>query len=194
VKLGVLSPALICSLVATALAQSPGLSDAEVAAAIAAAKQPKKYSSMYVEATGRYAAPYSVLLQGPIGRTMEIARVAFEEFKPITPLAIGPTVRAHEITFTVYGHGSVPTIKNLVLMPPKAASRDDAIQPLAEPRSPWRDSAPRTYAPGYNYRLERFFRFSAESIPPGDIQIIVVSEGGGQDRYTVKSIDRERIR
>jgi hypothetical protein len=186
---------LVCLLASAAFGQNARLTDDEVTAAITAAKQPKTFSSMYVEATGRFAAQYSVLLQGPVGRTMDIARVAFEAFKPFTASAIGPTVRTHEIAFTVYGHGAVPSVTNLVIVPPNATSRDEAIQPLEEPsKTPWEDKAPRTYSPGFNYHKEKYFRFAEASIPPGDIQIIVVSEGGGQERYTVKSLDRERMK
>jgi hypothetical protein len=67
---------------AIASAQSALLTDAELEPALAAAKQ-DRFQSLFVEAHGRFGADFSLLLQGPIGRTMDLAREAFESYKPL---------------------------------------------------------------------------------------------------------------
>ena len=69
--------------VAVASAQNVELSDAEVDAAIISATQPV-FKAMFVEAHGRFAAYYSVILQGPVDRTMDVARKAFDSYKRMT--------------------------------------------------------------------------------------------------------------
>src|SRR6266571_5328267 len=68
--------------VSTVSGQSAGLTDADAETALAAAREPR-YESSFVEAHGRFAAYFSVLVQGPIGRTMDLAREAFESYKPL---------------------------------------------------------------------------------------------------------------
>jgi hypothetical protein len=75
------------------LAQSDGLTDEQLFAAIGAVNQPG-WTSLFVEAKGRFGAEYSVLLQGPIGRTMDLAREAFESYKPLAAVAVPAQVRA----------------------------------------------------------------------------------------------------
>lgn len=182
---------------ATASAQNRGLTDAEVDAAIAAAKEPK-FQSMFVEAHGRFAAYYTVILQGPVGRTTDIARDAFDSYKPMTADKVPAGVRAHAVTLAVLRHGGSESIKNVVIMPPGATSRDAAIQPLPPLRLlAGRDVRPRTWKPGLGSAtssgLPMFYRFAEDELPPGDLQILVVTSGG-EERYTVKAEERDRIR
>jgi hypothetical protein len=92
-------------------------------------------------------------------------------------------------------------VKNVVIMPPDAVGRDAAIQPLPRRRANLRgdvvrDVVPRTWQPGLSIRsieLPQFERFPMDSLPPGDIQIILVTERGDR-RYTVRAKDRDRLR
>src|SRR5262245_38255874 len=122
---------ILTTLVASTLvAQAGGLTDEEVNNAINAAKQPR-WASLFVEAKGRFAAHYSVLLQGPVGRTMDLGREAFESYKPLTASSVPCEMRAHELTLTLAKHSGARTeVKNVVIMPLGATSRDEAIQPL----------------------------------------------------------------
>lgn len=182
--------------------QSAGLTDEEVDAAINAAKQPR-WTSMFVEAKGRFAAYYSVLLQGPVGRTMDLAREAFESYKPLKVSDVPPETRAHEVTFTVVTHsGTRGGIKNIVIMPPGATSQDAAIQPMPpRRRDPLtrlisRDVRPRMWKPGLGSEpsgLPFYYRCAEVALPPGDLQVIVVTDSG-EERYTVRVEERERIR
>jgi hypothetical protein len=125
------------------LAQRGGLTDEQVDAAIAAAKQPG-WTSLFVEAKGRFGAYYSVLLQGSVGRTMDLARDTFESYKPLTAATVPATVKAPAVTLAVVRHrdsNGVIAIKNVVLMPP-GAGRDAAIQPLPPGRL-FQDRRPR---------------------------------------------------
>jgi hypothetical protein len=173
-----------------------GLTDDEVSQAIAAAKQ-AAWKSMFVEAKGRFAADYSVVLQGPVGRTMDIAREAFDSYKPIPPSAIGPSVRAREITFAVLRHSEGSGFKNVVVIPPTARDRDDAIQPIPfQGLSTPPDVLPRTWKPGYGtdlYGGSIFRRFALANLPEGDLTIIVVTETR-DERYVVKAAERDRLR
>ena len=183
-------------LIAPLFAQSAGLTDEEVDAAIAAAKQPG-WTSLFVEAKGRFAAYYSVLLQGPTGRTMDLAREAFESYKPLTAATVPAVVRLHAVTLTVVRHSTSKAIKNVVLMPPGATSRDAAIQPLS-PRGLLnaRDTRPRTWRSGLGSAasgLPSIYHFAEDELPPGDLQIVVVTDSG-EERYTVKVQDRDRLR
>ncbi len=178
------------------------LTDEEVNAAIAAAKQPG-WASLFVEAKGRFAAYYSVLLQGPVGRTMDVAREAFESYKPLAASDVPVGVTAREVTFTIIKHSGSQSIKNVVVMPPGARSRDAAIQPL-RPRSmfssskslTWHEGQPRTWTPRFGSEpasSSLYYRFAEDALPPGDLQIVVVT-GSGEERYTVKAQDRDRLR
>lgn len=188
--------------VSIVLAQGEGLTDAEVDAAISLAKQ-QRYQSLFVEAHGHFAADFSVLLQGPVGRTMDLAREAFDSYKPLTTSDVPPEARAHEITLTVLTHsGTHAGLKNVVVMPPGATSRDAAIQPLPAHRRfpangvPWRDMRPRTWKPGLGSEpsgFPVFYRFAEDSLPAGDLQIVVVTNSG-EERYAVKAQERDRIR
>ena len=183
-------------------AQSAGLTNAEVEDAIAAAKQPK-YTSLFVEAHGRFAAYYTVLLQGPVGRTMDLAREQFENYKPLMVSDVRPEVKAHEITVVILKHGGNEEIRNVVVMPPGATSRDAAIQAL-QPR-PFvslngvlrRDQRPRTWKSGLGQSTTSgpllSYRFAEDSLPSGDLSIIVATNLG-EERYTVKEQERSRIR
>lgn len=106
--------------VSTLFGQTTGLTDEQVEAAIAAAKQPG-WKSLFVEATGPFLADYSLLLQGPVGRTMDMAREAYESYKPLTTATVPAGVRAHEVTLAIVRHTGrdVPGIKNVVIMPRK---------------------------------------------------------------------------
>jgi hypothetical protein len=97
------------------------------------------------------------------------------------------------VTLTVVRHSGASGIKNVVLMPPGATARGAAIQPL--PRLPaGRDQPPRTWRPGaYELRFPQFYRFADDELPPGDLQIVVATEAG-EERYTVKAQDRDRLR
>jgi hypothetical protein len=80
-------------------------------------------------------------------------------------------------------------------MPTDATSRDEAIQPLPRER-PSVDHVPRSWRPGYgdNYdRLPLYYRFEEAGLPKGDIRIIVATNDG-QETFTVRAQDRERIR
>lgn len=189
--------------ISTVFAQSAGLTDVEVEAAISAAKEPG-WRSLFVEATGPFLADYSLLLQGPVGRTMDLAREAHESYKPLTAAMVPPSVRAREITVAIVEHaGKVPGIKNVVIMPPGATSRDAALQPLARRRQDdflrgdfSRDAIPRTWRPGFGIDSVRFpqvERFAEDTLPPGDIEIILVTQSGDR-RYRVKAQDRDRLR
>jgi hypothetical protein len=184
------------------------LTDEQANAAIAAAKQPQ-WTSMFVEAKGRFAAYYSVLLQGPVGRTMDLAREAFESYKPLAASDVPADVRAREVTFTVIKHGGSDSIKNvsiknIVVMPSGATSRDAAIQPLGRPAissgakgASGREARPRTWKPGFTAATASgdplFYRFAEDALPPGEFQIIIATTAG-DERYTVKAEERERIR
>jgi hypothetical protein len=182
------------AVVSPLLAQSAGLTDQELFAAIDAVNQPG-WSSLFVEAKGRFGADYSVLLQGPIGRTMDLAREAFESYKPLAAVAVPAETRAHAVTLTIVRHSGAPGIKNVVLMPPGATSRGAAIQPLPSLRLRAGDNRPRTWRPGAHAPLgfPQFYRFAENELPQGDLQIIVVTESGEQ-RYTVKTQERDGIR
>lgn len=186
---------------ATVSAQSPLLTDAELEPALAAAKQ-ERFQSLFVEARGRFGAGFSLLLQGPIGRTMDLAREAFESYKPFGPADVPPDVRARELTLVVMTHtGARRGLKNVVIMPPAATSRDAAIQPLPARQRPLdgrfqRDAPPRTWTPRLGSESSRFpaaFRFAEAALPTGDIQIIVATDSG-DERYTVRAQERDRIR
>ena len=191
------------ALVAVMSAQSAILSDDQVEAAIAAAKQ-TKYTSLFVEARGPFAADHSVLIQGPVGRTMDLAREAFDRYKPFKVTDVPPAVRTREISFLIVRHsGTIRDIKNFVIMPPGATSRDSAIQPLPPARfrstltgSAVEDVLPRTWRPGLGSEPSGFplsFRFSEDALPPGDLRLIVVTDLG-DERFTVRAQDRDRIR
>src|SRR4030095_8333961 len=130
---------------AAVFAQPAGLTNAEVEAAIAAAKQ-SGYKSIFAQARGRFAASFTIIVQGPVGRTMDFAREAFDTYKPITPKDVPAEIRAHAVTLTVLKHGMTRNIKNIVVMPAGAASRDAAIQPIAA--AP-KDARPRTWKPNF---------------------------------------------
>jgi hypothetical protein len=177
------------------------LTDAELEPALAAAKE-ERFRSLFVEASGRFGADFSLLLQGPIGRTMDLAREAFESYKPFGPGDVPPHVRARELTLVVMTHtGTRRAVKNLVIMPPAATSRDAAIQPLpARQRSLdgllQRDAPPRTWTPRLGSGSSRFpaaFRFAEADLPAGDIQIVVATDSG-DERYTVRTQERDRLR
>lgn len=203
--MGIRAAVVASCLSVTLLAQGGALTDAEVEAAIAAAKQPK-FQSSFVEAKGRFMADYSVLLQGPVGRTMDLAREAFDSYKPFKASDVPIEVKAHEISVGIIKHytGS-PVIKNVVFLPLGATSREAAIQKLEHPARPdplsrrgipWRDRRPRTWKPRLGAEASPFVlfdRFAESELPPGDLQILVVTDAGEQ-RYTVKAEDRKLIR
>jgi hypothetical protein len=178
---------------AAVLAQPAGLTDAEVEAAIAAAKQ-SGYKSLFAQARGRFAAGFSIIVQGPVGRTMDLAREAFDSYKPITPKDVPAEVRAHAVTFTVLKHGVTKNIKNVVVMPAGATSRDAAIQPIAAAA---KDARPRTWKPNFVSQDESgpsvYYRFAAASLPPGEFQIVIATDAG-DERYTIRAQDRSGIR
>jgi hypothetical protein len=181
--------------VATLTGQAPGLTNDEVDAAIAAAKQ-AAFKSSFVEARGRFAAFFTVIVQGPVGRTMDLAREHFETYKPLKASDVPAELRAHAVTFTVLQHGSAQiAIKNVVIMPAGTSSRDHAIQPLpANPSD--RDAPPRTWRPKFGADppgKALFYRFAESALPAGDLQIIVAAESG-DEKYTVKAQERDRIR
>jgi hypothetical protein len=182
------------SLASSVLAQNAGLNDEEVQAAINAAKH-QKFASMFVEAKGRFAAYYSVLLQGPVGRTMDLAREGFESYKPLQPWDVRPEVRAHEVTFAVIKHGGNQTIKNVVVLPPGTTSPDAAIQPLRRSFLQVAEKRPRTWRPrlGNDVGATRFYRFAEDALPLGDFQILIVTDYG-EERYSVKAQERDLIR
>src|SRR4030095_6446567 len=99
---------------AAVFAQPAGLTDAEVETAITAAKQ-SGYKSIFAQARGRFAASFTIIVQGPVGRTMDLAREAFDSYKPIAPKDVPAEVRAHAVTFTVLKHGLTQKIKNVVV-------------------------------------------------------------------------------
>ncbi len=146
---------------ATVSAQSSLLTEAELEPALAAAKA-ERFQSLFVEARGRFGADFSLLLQGPVGRTMDLAREAFESYKPFGPGDVPPDVRARELTLVVMTHtGARRGVKNVVIMPPAATSRDAVIQPLpARQRSLdgrlQRDAPPRTWTPRLGSESSRF--------------------------------------
>jgi hypothetical protein len=180
--------------VATLTGQAPGLTNDEVDAAIAAAKQ-AGFKSSFVEARGRFAAFFTVIVQGPVGRTMDLAREHFDTYKPLKASDVPGELRAHAVTFSVLQHGTGDhEIKNVVVLP-AGASRDNAVQSLpANPSA--KDALPRTWRPKLRGAVpgkNLFFRFAENTLPAGDLQIIVVSEYG-DERYTVKAEERDRIR
>src|SRR3954467_10221110 len=126
---------------AVLFAQPAGLTDTEVEAAIAAAKG-SGFKSIYAQARGRFAAHFTIVAQGPVGRTMDVAREAFDSYKPITPKEVSADVRAHALTLIILKHVQRQSIKNVVVMPSASASRDAAIQPV--PAAP-KDALPRTW-------------------------------------------------
>src|SRR5262245_21446482 len=150
---------------AALLAQPAGLTDAEVEAAIASAKQ-SGYKSIFAQARGRFAAGFTIIVQGPVGRTMDLAREAFDSYKPIAPKDVPAVVRARAVTFTVLKHGESQNIKNVVVMP-AGASRDAAIQPM--PAAP-KDARPRTWKRNFVGSEEAgtpsYYRFAEASLPP----------------------------
>jgi hypothetical protein len=173
-----------------------------VESAIATTKQPR-FQSLFVEATGPFLADYSLILQGPVGRTMDLAREAHESYKPLTAAMIDPHVRTPEITLAIVRHTGrdIPAVKHVVIMPPGATSRDQAIQPLPRRRltlrdGPVRDAIPRTWRPSFGSEtalFPQFERFAINALPPGEFQIMLVTESGDR-RYTVRSKDRARLR
>lgn len=186
---------------ATASAQSALLTDAELEPALAAAKQ-DRYQSLFVEARGRFGADFSLLLQGPIGRTMDLAREAFESYKPFGPADVPPHVRARELTLVALTHTGVRRgVKNVVILPPAATSRDAAIQPFPSRPPPfdaglWRDASPRTWRGRLGLESSPFptaFRFAEVDLLADDLQIIVATDAG-DERYTVRAQERDRIR
>ncbi len=179
--------------------QSAVLSDDEIAEAIAAAKQPR-FESLYVEARGPFAADFSVVLQGPIGRVMDVAREAHESYKPFAAADVHSAMRARSVTALIVMHsdGRRVQVKNVVVMPLGASSRDAAIQPLPRVRGADELSGqvPRSWKPGYGWQpagLPMSYRFSESELPEGDLQLVVVTEMGDK-RYTVRAIDRPRMR
>lgn len=182
-------------------AQVPGLTRTEIESAIAAAKL-ERFQSLFVEARGRFGADFSLLLQGPVGRVMDLAREAYESYKPFNASDVPMIVSARETSIAVVVHsGSRIGVKNLVIMPPGAASRDAAIQPLPVRRDSLdsimlRGNLPRTWRPGLGSEpsgLPSSYRFPEDAIPSGDILIVVVTDSGEQ-RYTVRDQDRRRLR
>jgi hypothetical protein len=177
---------------AVVFAQPAGLTDAEVEAAIAAARQ-SGYKSIFAQARGRFAAGFTIIVQGPVGRTMDLAREAHDSYKPITPKDVPAEIRARAVTFTVLKHG--PTaIKNVVVMPAGAASRDAAIQPMAAASN---DARPRTWKRNFVGSEESgtpsYYRFAEASLPTGEFQIVVATDGG-DERYTIRAQERSSIR
>jgi hypothetical protein len=177
---------------AALLAQPAGLTDTEVEAAIAAAKG-NGFKSVFAQARGRFAAGFTIIVQGPVGRTMDLAREAFDSYKPIAPKDVPADVRAHAVTFTVLSHLQHPNIKNVVVMPSGDASREGAIQSI--PAAP-KDARPRTWRPNLVKEVSGvpvYYRFAAASLPPGDIQIVIATDGG-DERFTIRAQDRSGIR
>ncbi len=179
--------------------QSAVLSDDEIGEAIAAAKQPR-FESLYVEARGPFAADFSVVLQGPIGRVMDVAREAHESYKPFAAADVPSAITARSVTALIVMHsdGRRVQVKNVVVMPLGVSSRDAAIQPLPRVRGAYELSGqvPRSWKPGYGWEpagLPMSYRFSESELPEGDLQLIVVT-GMGDRRYTVRAIDRPRMR
>jgi hypothetical protein len=174
------------------LAQPAGLSDSEVEAAIAAAKG-AGFKSIYAQARGRFGASFTIVAQGPVGRTMDLAREAFDSYKPITPKDVPAPVRAHAVTFAVLSHIQRRNIKNVVLMP-AGASRDAAVQPV--PAAP-KDAMPRTWRRnivGQDALGEPvYYRFPATSLPSGDLQIVIATDVG-DEKFTIRAQDRNGIR
>lgn len=180
-------------------AQPATLSDDEIRQAIAAAKQPR-FESSYVEARGPFAADFSVVLQGPIGRLMDVAREAHESYKPFAAVDVPSAVKARHVTALIVMHsdGRRVQVKNVVVMPLGATSRDAAIQPLARARGAYDlgIALPRSWKPGYGWQpagLPMGYRFAESDLPDGDLQIIVATEVGDK-RYTVRAADRSRMR
>ena len=173
------------------LAQPAALTDSEVEAAIAAAKG-SGFKSIFAQARGRFGASFTIIAQGPVGRTMDLAREAFDSYKPITPKDVPAEMRAHAVTFTVLSHIQHPNIKNVVLMP-SGVSRDAAIQAIsAAPK----EAPPRTWRPMISKDVTGdpvYYRFAATSLPPGDIQIVIATDGG-DERFTIRAQDRSSIR
>jgi hypothetical protein len=186
-------------LLQTVSAQTTTLADDEVNEAITLAKQPR-FESLYVEARGPFAADFSVLLQGPVGRAMDVAREAHESYKPITAANIPDAVKARHVTALVVMHsdGQRPHVKNVVVMPVGAVSRDAVIQPLPNvPRAFELGVAmPRTWKAGYGWRptgLPAAYRFAQSDLPAGDLHLVVATDRGDR-RYTVRAADRARMR
>lgn len=180
-------------------ASSATLSDDEIGQAISVAKQPR-FESLYVEARGPFAADFSLVLQGPIGRVMDVAREAHESYKPLAAADVPSATKARSVTALIVMHsdGRRVQVKNVVVMPLGASSRDAAIQPLPRDRGTYELSGqlPRSWKPGYGWQpagLPMSYRFSESELPEGDLQLIVVTELGDR-RYMVRAADRPRMR
>lgn len=179
-------------------AQVPILSDDDVNEALKVAKQPR-FESLYVEARGPVLADFSVLLQGPMGRLMDVAREVHESYKPFAATNVPRELKVRHVTVLLVMHddGRRFGIKNVVVMPSGALSRDAAIQPLPSARGSYElgVATPRTWKPGYGWRpagLPVAYRFAESELPAGDLQLIVITDNG-EVRYTVRAADRQRI-
>jgi len=78
-------------------------------------------------------------------------------------------------------------------MPSGGASRDAAIQSI--PAAP-KDARPRTWRPMIAKETSGepvFYRFAAASLPSGDLQIVIATDGG-DERFTIRAQDRTSIR
>src|SRR2546428_2742102 len=186
-------------------AQSPPstsvLTDDQVAAAINAVK-PARWKSLFVEAKGPFGANYTVLIQGPLGRTMDLAREAYESYKPFSVRDVPKGATERAITVTILPHsGPRVSINNVVLLPVGVTSRDAAVQPIGKGETLLQkqfvlDQLPRTWNPGYASYIQGVplrLRFAEDALPVGDFQIVVAADTG-EVRYMVKAQDRERIR
>lgn len=183
----------------TVSAQTTSLSDDEVNEAVMIAKQPR-FESLYVEARGPFAADFSILLQGPVGRVMDVAREAHESYRPVTVANIPGEVKTRHVTalLVVHSDGRRPHVKNVVVMPAGAVSRDVAIQPMPNSRRAFETgiATPRTWKAGYGWQptgLPTAYRFAESDLPAGDLQLIVATDAGDR-RYTVRAADRLRMR
>lgn len=188
-----------CLLSRSLSAQAPVLPDDEVNQAIVAAEKPS-FESLFVEARGPFAADFSVLLQGPVGRVMDVAPEAYVSYKPLTAASLPVEMKVRTITVSLVMHsdGRRLHIKNVVVMPSNSASRGDAIQPGPNNRrsNTMAVGLPRTWKPGYGWQpagLPLAYQFSERDLPDGDLQLIVATDAG-ERRYTVRAVDRPRMR
>ena len=120
---------ILFSIAATLAGQTSALRDDEVATAIQAARNPR-WKSIFLEAKGPFLAPYTVLLQGPAARTMDLARVAYDAYKPFATKDVPVEIRERAITVAIIVHGDERgrwPPKNVVVVPAGVTSREAAI-------------------------------------------------------------------
>jgi hypothetical protein len=179
-----------------AAAQEPAMSAAEIAAAIADGTKTKKPQSYIFTAGNDETYQFWVAMLTPYGRVAQAAADASSKYQPfsadqITSEMTAPVleIRAVPGKPKLYSSGWELTAPatHMVL---RRKGADSVVQPKEITTFPWGW----TNAVGGKFEGRGVFaKFDLASVPPGDLEIVVVTE-----RYerviTIKAKDRSKIR